>query len=231
MSVIGVSLEYLDASEESGLIEAAQSGDREAFLRLVRQYRKPLYRAAYSMVRDAEKAEALTRDVFLRAWQRLHDFPRGQRFFPWLLRAARGLFPTPQVAPVVSTEAVSPAEAPASVESADEGLAGGEDAPGMGSDAAPPAPESGSDTTSAAHDSDVEATPTEAIALAAFAELRPDEQMALSLRLLERISYEDIGAILDLSLGVVTLRLSQARGHLLPRAEAVGAAVPPPEPA
>jgi RNA polymerase sigma-70 factor, ECF subfamily len=172
MSLNGVSLAYLDASEESDLIEAAQTGDREAYLRLVRQYRKPLYRAAYSMVRDAEKAEALTREVFVRAWQRIHDFPRGQRFFPWLLRAARGLFPTPQ-------------------------------------ETAPTEPSAGAD-----------AIPTEPSALAAFAELRPDEQMALSLRLLERLPYEEIGAILDLSLGVVTLRLSQARGHLLPNAEA-----------
>jgi len=173
MSLNGVSLVYLDASEESERIEAAQTGDREAYLRLVRQYRKPLYRAAYSMVRDPEKAEALTREVFIRAWQRIHDFPRGQRFFPWLLRAARGLFPTPQ-------------------------------------ETAPTEPTSGADTI-----------PADGSALAAFAELRPDEQMALSLRLLERLPYEEIGAILDLSLGVVTLRLSQARGHLLPRAEAL----------
>jgi DNA-directed RNA polymerase specialized sigma24 family protein len=171
MNLNGVSLTYLDASEESELIEAAQTGDREAYLRLVRQYRRPMYRAAYSMARDAEKAEALTRDVFVRSWQRIHDFPQGQRFFPWLLRAARGLFPTPEAAP----------------QTGDTG---------------------------------------QATVLAAFADLRPDEQMALSMRLLERITYEEIGGILDLTLGVVTLRLSQARGHLLPRAEALPTEAP-----
>jgi RNA polymerase sigma-70 factor (ECF subfamily) len=174
MSVNGVSLAYLEASEESDLIEAAQSGDREAYLRLVRQYRKPLYRAAYSMARDPEKAAALTRDAFLRAWQRIHDFPRGQRFFPWLLRVARVLFPAPQ----------EPSDGAAQSNGSES--------------------EDGADG-----------------AVAAFAELRPDEQMALSMRLLEKISYEEIGAILDLSLGVVTLRLSQARGHLLPGANAL----------
>ena len=200
MSLKGVSLAYLDASEESDLIEAAQTGDREGYLRLVRQYRKPLYRAAYSMVRDAEKAEALTHEVFVRAWQRIHDFPRGQRFFPWLLRAARGLFPTPQVTTSdgsgVDPVAASAGPGPDTVEA-------------TASETVPTEQTSGADTI-----------PTEASALAAFAELRPDEQMALSLRLLERLPYEEIGAILDLSLGVVTLRLSQARGHLLPRAEA-----------
>jgi|KBSSwiStaDraftv2_1062776.scaffolds.fasta_scaffold96667_1 RNA polymerase sigma-70 factor (ECF subfamily) len=201
MSLNGVSLAYLDASEESDLIEAAQTGDREGYLRLVRQYRKPLYRAAYSMVRDAEKAEALTREVFVRAWQRIHDFPRGQRFFPWLLRAARGLFPTPQVT-TSDDSGVDPVATSAGP--------GTDTVAATASETVPTEPTSGADTI-----------PTEASALAAFAELRPDEQMALSLRLLERLPYEEIGAILDLSLGVVTLRLSQARGHLLPRAEAL----------
>jgi RNA polymerase sigma-70 factor (ECF subfamily) len=175
MSVKGVSLTYLAASEESELIEAAQAGDREGYLRLVRHYERPVYRAAYSMSRDPAQAEALTRDVFVHAWRRLHDFPRGQRFFPWLLRVARGLFPTPQAVP-----------------------ASGEIGDPETHRSAKPNP-----------------------ALAAFAELRPDEQMALSLRLLERIPYEEIAGILDLTLGVVTLRLSQARGHLLPHAEAL----------
>jgi RNA polymerase sigma-70 factor, ECF subfamily len=185
MSVKGISLSYLAASEESDLIEAAQTGDRQAYLRLVRQYERPMYRAAYSMARDSEKAEALTRDVFVRAWQRIHDFPRGQRFYPWLLRAARALFPTPQIS------------AP-----------GADPATGV-SEGGFPEPIAGSGPY--------------ANALSAFGELRPDEQMVLSLRLLEKIPYEEIGAILDLTLGVVTLRLSQARGHLLPRAEALPA--------
>ncbi|HET9251393.1 MAG TPA: sigma factor [Candidatus Eisenbacteria bacterium] len=209
MSVKGVTLEYLDASEESGLIEAAQTGDRERYLRLVRHYGRPLYRAAYSMTRDPAKAEALTRDVFVRAWQRIHDFPRGQRFFPWLLRAARGLFPTPQTFP--QPQAVPSEEGPIGAADPDASGTGtsGSTAPGADAEDAGWA------------GAGVPSTSPETAALAAFAELRPDEQMALSMRLLERISYEEIGAILDLSLGVVTLRMSQARGHLLPRAEAL----------
>jgi DNA-directed RNA polymerase specialized sigma24 family protein len=59
-------------------------------------------------------------------------------------------------------------------------------------------------------------------ALSSFAELRPDQRMTLSLRILEQLPYEQMAALLDLSLGVATLRLSQARGHILSRATGLG---------
>jgi DNA-directed RNA polymerase specialized sigma24 family protein len=58
--------------------------------------------------------------------------------------------------------------------------------------------------------------------LASFAELRPDQRMTLSLRILEELPYEQLAALLDLSLGVATLRLSQARGHILSRTTGLG---------
>lgn len=54
--------------------------------------------------------------------------------------------------------------------------------------------------------------------LKSFAELRPDEQMALSLRVVERLRYSDIAALLDTSLGAAMVRIAQARGLLLGRA-------------
>ena len=53
--------------------------------------------------------------------------------------------------------------------------------------------------------------------LESFAELRPDEQMALSLRVVERLKYSDIAALLDTSLGAAMVRLAQARSLLLGR--------------
>jgi len=52
--------------------------------------------------------------------------------------------------------------------------------------------------------------------IASFVQLRPFEQMALSLRVVERLSYEEIASLLETSMGVTVLRLSQARGLLLP---------------
>jgi RNA polymerase sigma-70 factor (ECF subfamily) len=58
--------------------------------------------------------------------------------------------------------------------------------------------------------------------LDSFAELRPDEQMALSLRVVERLKYADIAALLDTSLGAAMVRLAQARSLMLGRANQPG---------
>jgi len=53
--------------------------------------------------------------------------------------------------------------------------------------------------------------------LDALGELRPDEQMALALKVGERLSYADIATLLDHSAGVTLSRLSSARALLLTR--------------
>ncbi len=60
--------------------------------------------------------------------------------------------------------------------------------------------------------------------LSAFSELRPDEQMALSLRWIEKARYEQVAMLLDVPVGVAILRLSQGRGLLLSRCGAGGSA-------
>jgi RNA polymerase sigma-70 factor (ECF subfamily) len=60
--------------------------------------------------------------------------------------------------------------------------------------------------------------------LLSFAELRPDEQMALALRVVERLRYSDIAALLDTSLGAAMVRIAQARSLLLGRSASEGGA-------
>ena len=51
--------------------------------------------------------------------------------------------------------------------------------------------------------------------LAAFGSLRPDEQMALALRSVERLPYIEIAALLDISQAHAIIRIASARGILL----------------
>jgi RNA polymerase sigma-70 factor (ECF subfamily) len=54
--------------------------------------------------------------------------------------------------------------------------------------------------------------------LDAFRSLRPDEQMALALRVVEGLPYDQIAELLDHSMGLTITRLSTSRGFLLARA-------------
>jgi RNA polymerase sigma-70 factor (ECF subfamily) len=171
MHASGALFVSMDAGREVELVAAAKEGNLGAYLDLVRHYQKPVYRLAYAMARNETAAASLAQATFVRAWKEIRDFPEGRRFFPWLLRMARGIF----------AGMTSPAEDHARP----EGASGPE--------------QRGREL------------------IAAFVHLRPFEQMALSLRTVERLSYEEIASLLETSFGVTVLRLSQARGLLLPQ--------------
>jgi RNA polymerase sigma-70 factor, ECF subfamily len=212
----GVSLVYLEAGEEIERIAAAQSGDRQASLALVRQYARPLYRIAYAMCGDADAADLLARDALICAWGELREIPDSLRFFPWILGIMRRIHETPSVV-------ASPAKAPEPRPVAPTDAHGAELAPVPHADSGTidNTPLASTDPT-AAGEGPVAEGRLRTRALASFAELRPDQRMTLSLRILEQLPYEQMAALLDLSLGVATLRLSQARGHILSRATGLG---------
>jgi RNA polymerase sigma-70 factor (ECF subfamily) len=78
-------------AEEAALVSRAQRGDRAAFLTLLHYYDRSVYRLVYALVRDLEKAGALTHETFVRAWKDILHIPAGQTFYAWLTRLARGL--------------------------------------------------------------------------------------------------------------------------------------------
>jgi DNA-directed RNA polymerase specialized sigma24 family protein len=212
----GVSLVYLEAGEEIDRISAAQSGDRQAYLALVRQYARPLYRIAYAMCGDADAADLLTRDALICAWGELREIPDSLRFFPWILGIMRRIHETPSA---VASPAKAPEPRPiAAIDAHGAELAPVRHGDPVTTDSAPP----GSTDAPAAGEGPIAEARLRARSLASFAELRPDQRMTLSLRILERLPYEQLAALLDLSLGVATLRLSQARGHILSRATGLG---------
>jgi len=80
----------IDESEEA-LVEAARSGDRDAFGVLVARYRDLVYAFSYARLRNREEAEDTAQEAFLRAYQYLPDFRMSDRFGGWLMRIARNL--------------------------------------------------------------------------------------------------------------------------------------------
>jgi RNA polymerase sigma-70 factor (ECF subfamily) len=74
------------------LVEAAQSGESEAFGRLYDHYADTVYRYIYYRVGSKATAEDLTSETFLRALRRISTFTwQGRDFGAWLVTIARNL--------------------------------------------------------------------------------------------------------------------------------------------
>ncbi len=80
---------YFD--EDSEAAHRALDGDREAFGDLVAKYQGPIYSYALHFFRDADRAEDLAQDTFLRAFRFLHTYDQRRRFSTWLYTIARNL--------------------------------------------------------------------------------------------------------------------------------------------
>lgn len=78
-----------EQDQERNWLERARRGDGEAIGELYRRYAHAVYRYVYYRLGDAERAEDVTADVFVRALEALPRFrERGLPFSAWLYRVA-----------------------------------------------------------------------------------------------------------------------------------------------
>ncbi|WP_108470466.1 RNA polymerase sigma factor [Rhodanobacter thiooxydans] len=76
-------------ANDSDDVRAAAAGDRHAFQRLYRLHVGRVHGAVYRLAGyDLARAEDLTQDAFVRAWQKLPDFRHESAFGTWLYRLA-----------------------------------------------------------------------------------------------------------------------------------------------
>jgi RNA polymerase sigma-70 factor (ECF subfamily) len=73
---------------EAELLAAAQSGDDDAFSRLVAPYRRELHVHCYRMLGSVPDAEDALQEAFVRAWRGLAQFEGRSSFRSWLYRIA-----------------------------------------------------------------------------------------------------------------------------------------------
>ena len=78
----------MDDDADKLLVERYRNGDREAFTELVIRYQRPIYNAAFWVLRRAEDASDVTQIVFLRVAERLDDYDARYKFFSWIYRIA-----------------------------------------------------------------------------------------------------------------------------------------------
>lgn len=78
----------MESDEDIQLLQRFRSGDRQAFTELVIRYQKPIYNAAFWILRKAEDASDVTQTVFLKVVERLDDYDPQYKFFSWIYRIA-----------------------------------------------------------------------------------------------------------------------------------------------
>jgi len=78
----------MDNDVDQALVDRYRNGDREAFTELVIRYQRPIYNAAFWILRSADDASDIAQDVFLRVAERLDEYDSHHKFFSWIYRIA-----------------------------------------------------------------------------------------------------------------------------------------------
>lgn len=78
----------MDDDVDQALVERFRRGDREAFTELVVRYQRPIYNAAFWILRSADDARDIAQAVFLKVAEHLDDFDARHKFFSWIYRIA-----------------------------------------------------------------------------------------------------------------------------------------------
>jgi RNA polymerase sigma-70 factor (ECF subfamily) len=74
------------ASDDLELVHASKNGDVSAFEQLVKKYDRKLFRIAQSVTHNAEDAQDVVQEAFLKAFQNLGQFREESQFSTWLIR-------------------------------------------------------------------------------------------------------------------------------------------------
>lgn len=168
-------------------IEEFRKGDPSAFESLVLKYQHRIYTLCRYLLEDSHDAEDAAQDAFVKAFQGLKRFTPAASFYTWLYRIAVNTCLDRRRKRSVRAGAVP---------------TGGNDFLDAVPSAAP-SPESTYETKQK----------TEALR-AALNRLSEKLRIPLVLREMEGLSYEEIAAALDVSIGTVKSRISRAREEL-----------------
>lgn len=76
------------SSNENELVNQAKEGQTEAFSRLVEKYRQKVFQTSMGFLHNADDAEDLTQDIFVKVWHSLKSFDGRSTFSTWLYRIA-----------------------------------------------------------------------------------------------------------------------------------------------
>ena len=185
------SLDNLEAEADSvdRLVNKARGGDEEAFGELVKMYHQRVYNLAYGMVNNAEDAAELVQQTWVKVWNKLGSFKEDAKFFTWVYRVASNtgldfLRHKSRLREDVLLDGVEPAVNPDLDRAASQN----------------PRP-----------DRELAQAEIREVFEKSLDSLSPDHRMALILREVDGLSYEEIAKILGCRKGTVMSRIFYAR--------------------
>ncbi len=192
------------------LVQRTLAGEQRAFELLVIKYQRRVERLIGRMVRDVDLVEDIAQETFIRAYRALAQFRGDAQFYTWLYRIA------------VNTAKKQLLELKRDPLVFSSQLKSGDDDETSGAEREPSLGMADTETPDA-----VLASKEIAEAVNAVMESLPEElRMAITLREIEGMSYEEIAEALDCPIGTVRSRIFRAReaisGRIKPMLERQG---------
>lgn len=183
-----------DRDQEAEWIRRLQAGDREPFARLVERYQRRVFSLVYHLVRRRDETEDIAQEAFIKAFQAIRSYNFQSSFATWLARITVNHcydYLRRERASRVRYFWQMGAEGSKQMEALAE--------------RAPEAGRVGEDERLAARE----------LAEKLLARAPAADRVILSMKELEDLSVEEIGAILNLNVSTVKVRLHRARKRML----------------
>jgi RNA polymerase sigma-70 factor (ECF subfamily) len=181
---------------ETDLIRRAQADDTEAFCLLAERYARRIYLLAFHYCHNAQDAEDLSQEAWLRAYQALGSFRSDSSFYTWLRRITINAFINHQRSNSFRRQGQTTV-----VELIDVDF------------------EVAIESRSASPETLYNKVLFESV-MNALAELTPSQRLMFLLRHYEGMSYEEIANAMNCSTGTVKKSVSRAIGKLRARLDA-----------
>ena len=182
-----------DPAGDTDLIKRAQAADIDAFCRLAERYARRIYLLASHYCRNAQDAEDLSQEVWLKAYQALGSFRFDSSFYTWLRRITINAFLNHRRSNFFRRHGQTTAVQLVQIDS---------------------------ETSFEAHSSSPENIYNKLIfenVVSALAELTPSQRLSFLLRHYEGMSYDEIANAMNCSTGTVKKGVSRAIGKLRAR--------------
>lgn len=184
-----------DREIDQQLVERAQRGDKRAFEMLVAKYQRKLGRLLSRFIRDAAEVEDVAQEAFIKAYRALPSFRGDSAFYTWLYRIGINTAKNYLVA--------MGRRAPTTTEFDSEEAESFEDGDQLRDVNTPEAELMTKEIANTVNET--------------LQELPEELRMAITLREIEGLSYEDIATIMNCPIGTVRSRIFRARETIAER--------------